>query len=459
MARARSAAQNVVSVATPSTTWVVLATCIVTAFICCAGFLLFRGQACGIGVIKEKRESRRNHTFPQIEHVFITTNQTQEQAVKDTFADKVREERLQVTQNTALKLNEVKYFPFRWELQGLPDNPIDLNTLRLCEATNGGPIDGQFECKEDPTCEKCIPNKYIVAWEDTYKRAMIPQAVAKRQAIFLKLKQLSGIQPLDVQQYSMSPQTTPLIQLIATDLKFMRLTANWLCRNEHIGANIRNSTLFIALDTEASSVLKNLDLHVMTAEDFGHTETWRTPGGDQSVKGLAYFVMAEALALNISVLFNDADVVWVRDARRYIAEQNYQHHTDVITQLAPTWSAHGQANTGIVLARANLKTQVFFRTLTKLYPLMMKDYNDQRIFNALLRHWKFRQLSWQNLPKTLFGILNHNMLPKEVEVYETLHVVGANGIKESLMKKVFLWHFNDNCSIFAYWTGPKNMTE
>eukprot|EP00241_Pyramimonas_parkeae_P019817 CAMPEP_0114315618 /NCGR_PEP_ID=MMETSP0059-20121206/22646_1 /TAXON_ID=36894 /ORGANISM="Pyramimonas parkeae, Strain CCMP726" /LENGTH=177 /DNA_ID=CAMNT_0001441255 /DNA_START=3 /DNA_END=536 /DNA_ORIENTATION=- len=150
-----------------------------------------------------------------------------------------------------------------------------------------------------------------------------------------------------------------------------------------------------------------------------------------------------------TVIAQDADIVWTRDPRPVYSQPSL---IDIRSELAPAVGSRSPANTGFVIVQPNKKTLAFAHAMVHLVPITYWRSCDQLAFNSVLRHWRFRQLHYESLPRRLFLDLHieggrggtRDLISNETFL---LHAVGSE--KEMKFLKVGEWYFRPGCSHFS----------
>jgi hypothetical protein len=180
---------------------------------------------------------------------------------------------------------------------------------------------------------------------------------------------------------------TPII-LFCTDSSFANFSFNFACAYEHFEhEDVRARTLWVATDSSSYDYLLKHGFNVLWGEEhYGMvpdaTHAWKTKVYRQASKAVAVAAKNDLMQLGYHVIFNDADVVWLKDPSHFLLYDPMCRDVDVMMQLAPRIDAQGPGNSGFVFLRNNARTRVFMQTFANAIELMF-IFDDQVILIAV----------------------------------------------------------------------------
>jgi len=324
---------------------------------------------------------------------------------------------------------------------GFPEKALSIEEARLCDRVLQPWLKGSMYSCPDPTCLKCA--RYDYERKEALIKAFKEDSFEKRR--------------LDLYKKHFKPNTSVVV--MSVNMGQIHLWLNWVCSCELNGIEVRSFTLMIPTDEKAAKIIaKNgfisLETSWLKKLHFKIDSIWEGPDrlgwnphmqGHSDINSVTVIVANEIIRLDYTLLLHDVDIVWKLDPREYLAREVV--HRDLLVMFAPRWDALGVANSGFVWMVPNRRTKIFMQTLENLLPI--KGISDQQLWNAVLRHYKFRQIAFRVLPMKQFQLLYDHTLRKWnlVEKYAMV-VHGVSHRKTYRLAKAKLWYFNSTCSAF-----------
>lgn len=312
---------------------------------------------------------------------------------------------------------------------GFPAAPLTLKSARMCDENARVQLSQSYACPVDPTCLACQNEERA---ERTRKLAAAwAESAASRAVLYRKW---------------LKPGSTILVQAVNSGQ--IHLWLNWVCSCVAHGIDCNTSAVVVPTDYPA--------YHHVTAAGFRAIEpswtreyvvdpAWEGKQGHRGhgdINTVLLLLAAELLRKGHDILCMDVDFVWLRDPRPWLARAAVGR--DILTTLAARWDALGPANTGLVFAQSTFRTRVFFETMINLLPI--KDWSDQKLFNALLRHDRLRQVQFRVLPNTLFPRLIAKTWPHDRQSALAVHCVSS--WKSRRLTAAGLMYFNGSCPLY-----------
>jgi len=348
-------------------------------------------------------------SLPEISHIDSSSHEDSSDAIGDS-SDEV---------SSVPDYSWVNVSDFRAE-PSVPKAPT-LDELNMC--AQQPMIRNNIKCEGDPSCKKCFKTERSIGC-----LPFLPQ--------FETEEMKNSVQGYVEETYG-PPTSDKIITIMVSDKEFMPLVANWFESTKHISdVNL----VLVALDEDAVARAKDFDFDAMPL----FWEYHDCIKGNKA-KIMQMIIMSYIAEAGYNVIMQDADVFWVKDPRPYLQALAHEETVDIMCQLAPRWDAQGQCNTGFLyISNRRIRlwfVKFFWQSLVFLTGIMDMINDDQKVFNCLLRHWRFAQVSQRILPLNYF-LLAVDDVPKEAV---TAHVVGSgehgNGMvgKVDRIQRIDLW--------------------
>ncbi|MEM1110349.1 MAG: putative nucleotide-diphospho-sugar transferase [Pseudomonadota bacterium] len=189
--------------------------------------------------------------------------------------------------------------------------------------------------------------------------------------------------------------------------KFFPLFENWLASCAAAGIEVRDRLLLFTLDEAAQ----------LKAETLGVQAYCLTPGRYGEAGGSVQFadrkfsrtmfyknvIVYELLALGANVLFQDVDVVWLRDPLQHLPA--LEPDCDLLIMYDGPNRVHAPlyVNTGFFYARNTAASKALFETAARNTATVFNCGSHQRPFNQILAHFLIHNvLSLRILPEETF---------------------------------------------------------
>lgn len=323
---------------------------------------------------------------------------------------------------------------------GYPPEALSIKDLDFCRTMFYGGPQGWTECAKDSTCYECLGDeeKQVVA---RFKGAA--EDADRMTARRAKLKKWFG---------SLAGTNEPVI-LTVTDSTYANFSMNLLCSCERNNIPFKHRTLLIGMDPASHGYLSSLGFYVINAEveyDLKPKEAeWKTFVYQQSSKAALVVAMLDLVSIGVDVIMADADVVFLRDPGPWLVSSEHNRHVEVNTMLAPRGDAMGPGNSGFIFTRSTPRTKVWLQTFQNAIALMYFA-NDQKVWNSMLRHYLFRQLVYQILPRSLVLDLKETDARTKHQRNPHTYVLHAYGQmrKRVRMEDAGVWYYDEQCSVY-----------
>uniref|UniRef100_A0A7S2XJD3 Nucleotide-diphospho-sugar transferase domain-containing protein n=1 Tax=Lotharella oceanica TaxID=641309 RepID=A0A7S2XJD3_9EUKA len=293
----------------------------------------------------------------------------------------------------------------------------------------------------DPTCLKC--NK--------------PDQARKRKLI--EILRSDANQRARHEQIDKAFEGQESVILMTVNTGQIHLFINWVCSCDRFGIPVRNSTYMVPTDAKAAEVIRKngfVSLPLDWISELGFTIDSKYEGADNAgwnphmqghsdINSVTVIVGNDIIQKGYTLLLHDVDIVWKQDPRGWLKDAAV--HRDLLAMFAPRWDALGVANSGFVWLKSNRRTKIFIQTLENLLPI--KGISDQQLWNAVIRHYRFRQIGFRVLPLQQFQLLYDHTLRKWDQVGGHAIVVhGVSHRKTYRLAKAKLWFFDETCDAY-----------
>mmetsp|Transcript_16709 Transcript_16709/g.20071 ORF Transcript_16709/g.20071 Transcript_16709/m.20071 type:complete len:358 (-) Transcript_16709:1566-2639(-) len=341
---------------------------------------------------------------------------------------------------------KIQRIPRGGYVTGFPEIPLTPETALLCDENINIRLGKNSEtvCPQDPTCKKCA-NHY----HDT-KRLLkyFHRGDEERRE---RLRKWFPI-----------PKGKESRDIIVCSVNFgqLYLFLNWACscwKNQVF--DVRLYTWIIPTDTKTYDILVALGfnaepldwmsngtkIHVMSPRYDGHANV----GAHSQINSITAFASNFAVQMGFYTLLMDVDMVFLHNPFPWLHRS--ADRRDVLGMYSPRWDNYGFMNSGFLFFVPTEKTKILLESYENL--CLIKSISDQQLWNVVIRHYAFRQLTQRILPRQIF-FLFWNSLEKygyHPNVTKVLHTVSDH--KASRLIAINQWHFNDKC---PFWDRSAN---
>jgi len=191
---------------------------------------------------------------------------------------------------------------------------------------------------------------------------------------------------------------------------------NWVCSldNNKLGY-IRDKTLIIATDKNAKKHANNAGFKMVYVPDWLITDDLSIGENVYSsmisninynyLVGLQVSMIRDLIHMDYNILFQDIDLVWIKDPLKYINILNNKiskNIFDIITSHDHRWDDKGPINSGFMFINSNCKTKSFTDNVMQFIGIPLVQGSDQRLWNKLLNTIPFRDINVHFLDSFLF---------------------------------------------------------
>lgn len=305
-----------------------------------------------------------------------------------------------------------------------PDVPVtglSIRRMALCdEATNA--ILGQYErCVSDRTCVKCASN-----YDNTIR--MLRKFHSRDQTRRTTIRRRFSIR-------------RPLVVMAVNGGQF-DFFLNWLTSVQRLKLDVQ--CLLLAVDYvayERSMELSNIPGLFVTSPNMTNPDYVVSPkynpnvanaGAHTDINNLLFVETRELIDMGYTVLMSDVDTVWLRDPFPFL--EAHSNNMDLMCMYSHYHHSKSPCNTGFMYVRPTVSSKALWSTLENMLPI--KRISDQHLFNAVIRHHRFRGILYRALPLNYFCRAGSTSLfsVNDTMVYHPVSI----GKKERL-KSMNLW--------------------
>lgn len=325
---------------------------------------------------------------------------------------------------------------------GYPTSPLSLQELKLCDELQTIILHGSYRCAQDKSCLACVRPSQATRFRDlhaAYRHADVE--LARNEKI---LQDFAG-------------QKT--IVLFTFNYAHSDLFLNWACSAHKLGLEVQKFTLVIACDEKTQQLVSSMGFKFLDP-------TWQTKlakpihekesfwGQDHAdINNLALFAMNDLTALGFQVFVHDADIAWLQNPFPFF--ESAIQRRDFIGMLAPFWTSMGPVNTGLLFLAPTLQTKVFLKSMENA--AIVKGTSDQKLWNAILRHFSFQQLEWRLLPQeVVYKYSGRSATPPNQHTL-LMHAVGSG--KREKLARFNLWLLHPSCPFYNKQADERNAKE
>jgi len=332
----------------------------------------------------------------------------------------------------AAALKTTSQDPFEKWLVGFPTKALTVAELKLCDARQTIFLKDSWECAEDPSCLSCRPKQSRDRFKELQTAFRDPELQSAREA--------------SIQQWF--PVKGQTVVTFAFNFAHSDLFLNWACSVEKLGLDPREFTLVAPCDDQAEKAVRDLGFHYVDAAWTRKLARKIKPqesfwGGDHAdINNVALFLMRDTAKLGYQVFVQDADVAWLQDPRPFL--RHAIERRDFIAMLAPFWTSMGPVNTGFIYIAPTQPMLVFLESMENAAEV--KDTSDQRLWNTVLRHFVFQQLSWRLLPQEVIYKYSGRHAKKPGPEALVFHAVGSQ--KRRKLSDFALWLLKPTCRFY-----------
>ncbi|KAH9256983.1 hypothetical protein BASA81_004804 [Batrachochytrium salamandrivorans] len=325
---------------------------------------------------------------------------------------------------------------------GYPTTPLSLQELKLCDELQTIILHGSYRCPQDNSCLACVKPSQAVRFRDLHG--------AYRHA---------DVEPLRNQKILQDFAGQKTIVLFTFNYAHSDLFLNWACSADKLGLEVKKFTLVIACDEKTQQLVSAMGFKFLDP-------TWQTKlakpihekesywGQDHAdINNLALFAMNDLTALGFQVFVHDADIAWLQNPFPFF--ESAIQRRDFIGMLAPFWTSMGPVNTGLLFLAPTLQTKVFLKSMENA--AIVKGTSDQKLWNAILRHFSFQQLEWRLLPQeVVYKYSGRGATPPNQHTL-LMHAVGSG--KREKLARFKLWLLHPSCPFYNKQADEMNAKE
>ena len=273
---------------------------------------------------------------------------------------------------------------------------------------------------------------------------------------------------------------TPLIVMVMNK-GYLVFFYNWLCSLEYNKIkHIKENTLLIVTDKYAKEVA------IKTGFKMIYEPEWFINSFNIGIKkyssvianqnynylvALQISVIADLVLMGYNVLFQDIDIVYIKNPVPYIMELNYKYNDvfDIIAMHDHRWDIKGPINSGFMYVNSNCKTKSLMKHLIGYISITILHGSDQLLWNQLIKSVPFRDINVHFLHKHKFICCRElSMITtngesfnfknnKERETFLSnqgtfmIHAAWTTNADEKIQKfgKMSTWYIDNKCPIYS----------
>jgi hypothetical protein len=188
---------------------------------------------------------------------------------------------------------------------------------------------------------------------------------------------------------------------------FSSMFLNWVASCDANEISVRDRAIIFAMDKECRDIAENHGFSVCYDED---SELLKTTGtakwfGDTDFKRHMFFqnaVIQDMLELGCDFLFQDADIVWLKNPFEYF-EEGSVYDMEFMFDGINSFHAPLHANTGFIYFRNRPATRDFWKIIYDNYDRIDKIGSQQSVLNKYLGLVNDRGLKINILQESLFA--------------------------------------------------------
>lgn len=269
-------------------------------------------------------------------------------------------------------------------LFGFPEEPLTIDTAEICDERLQISFKDMWRCPGDTSCKSC--SKHSISRFNKLNNALV----------------------VDVERIKTKFKYRTAVVVLAVNEGQVYLLRNWVCSCKKVGLDPSRFSLVVPTDSKAQQQVEAMGLLCVDSAWVGELDKpiKNTYDGRANVGGHADINNAVLMVSNrilqnthMDVLIQDVDIAW---CQRTVLEflKSASGRRDILGMNSPNYLTKGGINTGFIYVRNSKKSRVFLQSVENIAAL--KAVSDQELFNIVLRHYKFTQLSYRILPQELF---------------------------------------------------------
>lgn len=323
-----------------------------------------------------------------------------------------------------------------WKVfDGFPKEPLTIEMARICDESFNIMLKGAWKCPVDPTCVQCRKAE-IARFKELSDAYYAPDVKEERDSF--------------VKEHFGEPTAGRPVVVMGVNFGQLYLLLNWACASLNYDIDPKTLGLVVPTDDGTYKVLQSFGIPALSTQ---WTRKLKTPiessyhgsantGGHAAINHIILFTVNDLVQKGYEVIMQDVDVVWSRDIRPWLYSAGKRR--DLIAQLAPYWDAKGIVNSGFIYIRPTRMSTIFLQSLVAIAPL--KQTSDQQLWNVMLRHLYFGQLSYRVLPQRIFYKYSGRRAPRPTNEMLIYHAVGVD--KRKHMEWHGMWFYNEKCPFY-----------
>mmetsp|Transcript_16707 Transcript_16707/g.20068 ORF Transcript_16707/g.20068 Transcript_16707/m.20068 type:complete len:517 (-) Transcript_16707:82-1632(-) len=340
---------------------------------------------------------------------------------------------------------KIQRIPRGGYVTGFPEIPLTPETALLCDENINIRLGKNTEtvCPNDPTCKKCARN-----YNETKR-------------LLEHFHQGDNERRDRLQKWFPIPKGKESRDIIVCSVNFgqLYLFLNWACscwKNQVF--DVRLYTWIIPTDTKTYNALVALGFNAEPLDWMSNGTKIRlsskytgsaNSGPHAQINSIAAFASNFAVQMGFYTLLMDVDMVFLHNPFPWLHRS--AERRDVLGMYSPRSDNYGFMNSGFLFFVPTEKTKILLESYENL--CLIKSISDQQLWNVVIRHYSFRQLTQRILPRQLFFSLwrSAEKYGYNPNVTKVLHTVSVR--KASRLVAINQWHFNDKC---PFWDKSAN---
>lgn len=255
------------------------------------------------------------------------------------------------------------------------------------------------------------------------------------------------------QMYTDLGQPGDLITMVYCQ-KFVPLFENWLASCEANGIPVRHRLMVFTLDEEAYRRSNELGIKSLFLDPRMYGQAGGSDGfGDKQFSRTMFYknaIIHDLLELGANVLFQDVDLIWLKDPFKYLTAADAQEDLYIMYDGPNRLHRPLHANTGFIYVKCKEACKAFFETALGNTSAIFTCRSHQKPFNWILEHFqRHNVLAIKVLPQSQFANghlfnLKRGVLPKAKEWRSDSYVVHYSwtGTMKEKREKIKKFGFN-----------------
>merc|ERR1712224_13873 len=177
--------------------------------------------------------------------------------------------------------------------------------------------------------------------------------------------------------------------------------ANFICGLRKRNLKIEKQLLAITFDSATTELFHSENIATYNANwtNIRHGASNAFGQGEHGkITVIAHSIRNELIQIGYNVLFQDTDVVWIKNPLPFLKSLPY----DEVAGSDRRFDFLGPINTGFIFTKSNIRSKMFLSSLTNNSEFFLWCNKTQPWYNALVMHPLMRFFTYQLLPENRF---------------------------------------------------------